>query len=51
MKALEIEPFTIDDSERAAGKGNFVLPKKRKIETIETEDDINKESKIMKVDE
>ncbi|XP_046748115.1 zinc finger protein 593 homolog [Diprion similis] len=33
LKALELEPYTIEDSERAAGKGNYVLPRKRKIET------------------
>ncbi|XP_011495746.1 PREDICTED: zinc finger protein 593 homolog [Ceratosolen solmsi marchali] len=49
LKALELEPYTIEDSERASGKGNFKLPQKRKIETIETDNDINKESKIMKV--
>ncbi|KAJ8687447.1 hypothetical protein QAD02_023241 [Eretmocerus hayati] len=51
MKALETEPYSIEESERAAGKGNFVFAQKRKIETIETEDDINKESKVMRVDE
>ncbi|XP_014206485.1 zinc finger protein 593 homolog [Copidosoma floridanum] len=50
LKALELEPYTIKDSERAAGQGSFVLPKKRKIETLRTEDDINKDSS-MKVDE
>lgn len=33
MKALETEPYTIEESERAAGLGSFVAPKKRKIET------------------
>lgn len=33
LKALELEPYTIEDSERAAGFGNFKLPQKRKIET------------------
>ncbi|XP_077290223.1 zinc finger protein 593 homolog [Arctopsyche grandis] len=33
MKALELEPYTIEDSERAAGYGNFKFPLKRKIET------------------
>lgn len=33
MKALEIEPYTIEESERAAGVGSWVQPKKRKIET------------------
>jgi len=33
LKALESEPYTIEESERAAGKGSYVAPKKRKIET------------------
>lgn len=35
MKALELEPYTIQESERAAGLGgSFALPAKRKIETL-----------------
>lgn len=33
MKALELEPYSIEESERAAGHGNFVKAQKRKIET------------------
>lgn len=33
LKALEIEPYTIEESEKAAGSGNFKQPVKRKIET------------------
>lgn len=33
LKALELEPYTIEESERAAGKGSYQFPKKRKIET------------------
>lgn len=33
MKALELEPYTIEESERAAGFGNYTPAKKRKIET------------------
>lgn len=33
MKALELEPYTVEDSLRAAGKGSFVQPQKRKMET------------------
>ncbi|KAK0088252.1 hypothetical protein PV325_012666 [Microctonus aethiopoides] len=40
MKALEIEPYTIEESERAAGHGNWVSAKKRKIQTL-TADNIN----------
>jgi bud site selection protein 20 len=39
MKALELEPYSIEDSERAAGFGSFQLPKRRKIVTQGTEDD------------
>ncbi|XP_046963932.1 zinc finger protein 593 homolog [Vanessa cardui] len=37
LKALELEPYSIEDSERAAGHGNFKLPSKRKIVTQNTE--------------
>ena len=51
LKALQEEPYSIEDSLKAAGQGNFKFPQKRKIETIVTEDDINKDAKLMKVDE
>ncbi|XP_014476191.1 PREDICTED: zinc finger protein 593 homolog [Dinoponera quadriceps] len=41
LKALELEPYSIEESERAAGKGNYVAPQKRKIETV-TKDSLNK---------
>ena len=55
MKALEIEPYTIEESERAAGMGSYVNPRKRKIETYvhdavksgETIGDIKKRAKIL----
>jgi len=47
MKALETEPYTIEESERAAGLGSFVAPKKRK---IETQKPIIKEGKQIKLD-
>ncbi|XP_078052715.1 zinc finger protein 593 homolog [Augochlora pura] len=57
LKALELEPYTIEDSERAAGKGNYIAPQKRKIDTItrdsfkmDTETDTVPESKIAKFD-
>lgn len=37
LKALELEPYSIEDSERAAGFGNFKLPNKRKIITQNSE--------------
>ncbi|XP_003703339.1 zinc finger protein 593 homolog [Megachile rotundata] len=40
LKALELEPYTIEESERAAGKGSYVAPQKRKIETL-TRDSFN----------
>jgi bud site selection protein 20 len=33
MKALELEPYSIEESERAAGHGNFQEAKRRRIET------------------
>uniref|UniRef100_A0A1Q3F7P9 Zinc finger protein 593 homolog n=1 Tax=Culex tarsalis TaxID=7177 RepID=A0A1Q3F7P9_CULTA len=33
MKNLEVEPYSLEDSLRAAGKGSFVQPQKRKMET------------------
>ncbi|EFN85725.1 Zinc finger protein 593-like protein [Harpegnathos saltator] len=34
LKALELEPYSIEESERAASKGNYVASQKRKIETV-----------------
>lgn len=33
LKNLELEPYSIEESERAAGHGCFVAAKKRKMET------------------
>merc|ERR1711974_200559 len=44
MKALETEPYTIQESERAAGMGSYVQPKKRKMETLLPESVKNEES-------
>lgn len=55
MKALELEPYSIEESERAAGKGSYIEPKKRKIETVTRETfnkiDVDAEptAKIMKI--
>ena len=38
LKALELEPYTVEESERASGKGNYVAPQKRKIETLTRDD-------------
>lgn len=37
LKALELEPYSVEESERAAGFGNFKLPSKRKIVTQNSE--------------
>lgn len=48
MKALELEPYTIEESERAAGLGSFKAPQKRK---IETQKPVTEDSKRAKVEE
>jgi len=40
LKALEIEPYSIEEAERAAGRGSFVKPKKRAMETQPSKDDV-----------
>ena len=44
LKALELEPYTIEESERAAGKGSYLAPKKRKIETQTPVDETEQKS-------
>ncbi|CAH0561489.1 unnamed protein product [Brassicogethes aeneus] len=39
LKALELEPYSIEESERAAGKGNWKTADKRKIETQPSKDE------------
>lgn len=57
LKALELEPYSIEESERAASKGSYIAPQKRKIETITREDfnkkdtDAGPKAKAMKIDE
>lgn len=57
LKALEFEPYSIEESERAASKGSYIAPQKRKIETITREDfnkndtDAGPKAKAMKMDE
>ncbi|XP_046394190.1 zinc finger protein 593 homolog [Ischnura elegans] len=36
LKALELEPYSIEESERAAGKGNYEPIKRRRVETQPT---------------
>ncbi|XP_014612045.1 PREDICTED: zinc finger protein 593 homolog [Polistes canadensis] len=52
LKALEIEPYTIEDSERAAGKGSYIAPQKRKIETLikDNENGTIPKAKLIKMD-
>ncbi|KAG0703706.1 Zinc finger protein 593 [Chionoecetes opilio] len=38
LKALEIEPYSIEESERAGGIGTFIPPKKRKMKTQPVDD-------------
>ncbi|KAG7163073.1 zinc finger protein 593 homolog [Homarus americanus] len=38
LKALEMEPYTIEESERAGGHGSYIPPKKRKMETQPLDD-------------
>ncbi|KAH8288249.1 hypothetical protein KR044_006086, partial [Drosophila immigrans] len=40
MKALETEPYSIEESERAAGRGSFQKPKKRVISTQPSKDEV-----------
>lgn len=40
LKALELEPYTIEESERAAGFGSFKQAPKRKIITQNTKTDV-----------
>uniref|UniRef100_A0A182JYB6 Zinc finger protein 593 homolog n=1 Tax=Anopheles christyi TaxID=43041 RepID=A0A182JYB6_9DIPT len=49
LKALEIEPYSIEDSLRAAGQGSFVQPQKRKMETQPCITDVE-QGKRIKVD-
>ncbi|XP_016972830.1 zinc finger protein 593 homolog [Drosophila rhopaloa] len=40
LKALEVEPYSIEEAERAAGRGSFVKPKKRAMETQPSKEDV-----------
>jgi bud site selection protein 20 len=45
LKALELEPYSIEESERAAGLGSWKAPEKRKIETVDVDNSESKKSK------
>ncbi|XP_037820217.1 zinc finger protein 593 homolog [Lucilia sericata] len=49
LKALETEPYTIEESERAAGRGNYEKPKKRTMETQPSKEEV-KAGKRIKVE-
>ncbi|KAI5632342.1 zinc-finger double-stranded RNA-binding domain-containing protein [Phthorimaea operculella] len=51
LKALELEPYTIEESERAAGLGSFKPASKRKIETQNTKKNITDEDGDAVLDE
>lgn len=47
LKALEIEPYSIEESERAAGHGNFVEAPKRRLETQPTKEELAQGKKLV----
>ncbi|KAM7350823.1 zinc finger protein 593 homolog isoform 1-T2 [Cochliomyia hominivorax] len=53
LKALETEPYTIEESERAAGHGSYQKPKKRIMETQPSKEEVKagKRIKVEEVDE
>ncbi|XP_053948057.1 zinc finger protein 593 homolog [Anastrepha ludens] len=46
MKALELEPYTEEEAERAAGQGCYKAPKKRVIKTQPTKEEVKKGKRI-----
>lgn len=46
LKALELEPYSIEESERAAGHGNFKTAEKRIIETQPTKEEFAKGKRV-----
>lgn len=47
LKALELEPYTAEEAERAAGHGSFVKAKKRKMETQPTKEEVKAGKQIV----
>lgn len=47
MKALELEPYSIEESERAAGQGNYKKAEKRIIETQPTKEEFAKGKRVV----
>lgn len=48
MKALELEPYSIEESERAAGQGSYSKPLQRKLETQPTKEELVSGAKKVK---
>lgn len=46
LKALELEPYSIEESERAAGQGNFKKAEKRIIETQPSKEEVAKGKRV-----
>lgn len=46
LKALELEPYSIEESERAAGAGNYKLAEKRIIETQPSKEELAKGARV-----
>lgn len=46
LKALELEPYSIEESERAAGKGCFKEAVKRKLETQPSKEELKAGKKL-----
>lgn len=46
MKALELEPYSIEESELAAGHGNYVAADKRIIQTQPTKEEFAKGKRV-----
>lgn len=47
LKALELEPYSIEESERAAGHGSFVEAAKRKLETQPSKEELAKGKRVV----
>ncbi|KAL9884311.1 zinc finger protein 593 homolog [Glossina fuscipes fuscipes] len=50
LKALETEPYSLEESERAAGHGSYIKPKTRQMETQPSKED-TKAGKLIKLEE
>lgn len=47
MKALQLEPYSIEESERAAGQGNYKKAEKRIIETQPSKEEFAKGKRVV----